>query len=114
VLVLHRFRVPEAEAASFRVEVEAALAVLREQQGFGHGTIGRNVDDPELWVLETRWAGPGAYRRGLSAYDVKVGAWAVLGRAIDEASAYEVLDGGQEPNQARPRGTGDAGRPGGG
>ena len=106
MLVLHRFRVPEPEAASVQVEVEAALAVLREQPGFGDGTIGRNVDDPELWVLETRWAGPGAYRRGLSAYDVKVRAWSVLGRAIDEASAYEVIDGGQEPNQARPRGTG--------
>jgi heme-degrading monooxygenase HmoA len=106
VLVLHRFRVPEPEAATFRAEIEEALAVLREQRGFDDGTIGRNVDDPELWVLQTRWAGPGAYRRGLSAYDVKVRAWAVLGRAIDEASAYEVIDGGQEPNQARPRGTG--------
>jgi len=35
---------------------------------------------------------------------VKVRAWAVLGRAIDEASAYEVVETGREPNQARPRG----------
>jgi len=106
VLVLHRFRVPESEAATFRVEIEEALAVLREQPGFGDGTIGRNVDDTELWVLQTRSAGPGAYRRGLPASHVKVRASAVPGRAIDEASAYEVIDGGQEPNQARPRGTG--------
>ena len=114
VLVLHRFRVPESETASFRGEIEEALAVLREQPGFGDGTIGRNVDDPALWVLQTRWDGPGAYRRGLSAYDVKVRAWAVLGRAIDEASAYEVIGGGQEPNQARPRGTGVTTPPDGG
>jgi hypothetical protein len=106
VLVLHRFRVPDNDAASFRVEIEDALVVLGEQAGFEGGTLGRNVDDPGLWVLETRWAGPGAYRRGLSAYDVKVRAWAVLGRAIDEASAYEVLETGREPNQARPRGGG--------
>jgi len=104
VLVLHRFRVPDSDALSFRREVEEALAVLGEQAGFEGGTVGRNVDDPDLWVLETRWAGPGAYRRGLSAYDVKVRAWAVLGRAIDEASAYEVVETGREPNQARPRG----------
>lgn len=103
MLVLHRFRVP-GDPESFRAELEVALSVLAEQPGFESGTIGRNVDDPGLWVLQTRWAGPGAYRRGLSAYDVKIRAWAVLGRAIDEASAYEVLSTGQEPNQARPRG----------
>ncbi len=106
VLVLHRFRVAEPLAAAFRAEIDGALAVLAERPGFESGAVGRNVDDPELWVLETRWAGPGAYRRALSAYEVKVHAWAVLGRAIDEASAYEVLETGQEPNQARPRGTG--------
>ena len=106
MLVIHRFRVAEGDAVSFRSELEEALAVLAERPGFVRGAIGRNVDDPGLWLLESRWTGPGDYRRGLSAYDVKVRAWGVLGRAIDEPSAYEILEQGQEPNQAKPRGNG--------
>jgi hypothetical protein len=102
VLVLTRFRVPTAPDA-FRARLEEALAVLSEQRGFVQGHVGRNVDDPELWVLQTRWEGPGAYRRALSAYDVKMRAWAVLGEAIDEPTAYEVADRGETLNEARPR-----------
>ena len=103
MLVLTRFRVPEEEAAEFRVALEEALAALRERPGFLDGHLGRNVDDPGLWVLQTRWAGPGAYRRALSAYDVKVRAWALLGRALDEPSAYELLTADEAANEPRPR-----------
>ena len=60
-----------------------------------------NVDDPELWVLTTRWQNVGAYRRALSSYDVKVTAVPLLSRAIDEPSAYEPLTG--ELNRNIPR-----------
>ncbi len=93
VLVVNRFRVPEAEAADFRVELEAALAVLARQRGYGDGRLGRNVDDPELWTMVTGWANVGSYRRALSTYDVKLGAVALLSRALDEPSAYETVDG---------------------
>ena len=43
----------------------------------------------------------GSYRRALSSYEVKVGAVPVLGQAVDEPSAYELLDG--ELNRAQPR-----------
>ncbi len=56
------------------------------------GTIGRNVDDPTLWVLVTTWANVGAYRRALSSYDVKLHAVPLLSRALDEPSAYEVVE----------------------
>jgi len=102
VLVLTRFRAP-VDADAFRERLEEALSVLAEQRGFEDGRIARNVDDPDLWVLETRWAGPGAYRRALSAYDVKLRAWSVLGEAIDEPTAYEVVDRGSALNEARPR-----------
>ena len=67
--------------------------------------MGRNLDDPALWVLETRWANVGSYRRALSAYDVKLGAVPLLSRALDEPSAYEVIgdDGAAGLNEARPR-----------
>ena len=102
VLVLTRFRVPTSPEA-FRPRLEGALAVLGAQRGFVDGEIGRNVDDPDLWVLQTRWEGPGAYRRALSAYDVKLHAWPVLGEALDEPTAYEVVAAGEPLNEARPR-----------
>ncbi|HEX5860241.1 MAG TPA: antibiotic biosynthesis monooxygenase family protein [Nocardioides sp.] len=92
MLVVNRFRVPEAAAEAFRADLERALATLAERPGYTDGRIGRNVDDPSLWVLTTRWEGPGAYRRALSAYDVKLQAVPVLGRALDEPGAYELVE----------------------
>ena len=61
MLVLTRFRARTGTDA-FRRRLEEALSVLGEQRGFVDGRIGQNVDDPELWVLQTRWEGAGAYR----------------------------------------------------
>ena len=55
VLVVNRFRVPEDEAEAFRADLEAALAVLAQQKGYADGRLGRNVDDPTLWAMVTRW-----------------------------------------------------------
>jgi hypothetical protein len=104
VLVVNRFRVPDAEAGAFRTALETAHAVLAAQRGYVGGEIGRNVDDPELWVLTTRWVHVGAYRRALSTYDAKLSAVPVLGRALDEPSAYETVIQGQELNRSVPRG----------
>jgi len=103
VLVVNRFRVPDDDDAApgFREELEAALAVLSQQRGYADGRLGRNVDDPTLWVMVTRWKDVGSYRRALSSYDVKVGAVPLLSRAVDEPSAYESLDG--QLNVAFPR-----------
>jgi hypothetical protein len=100
VLVVNRFR--DSDAA-FRDEVEAALLVLSAQVGFEDGRLGRNVDDPSLWVMVTRWRDVGSYRRALSSYDVKVGAVPLLSRAIDEPSAFEDLEG--QLNESIPRRT---------
>lgn len=100
MLVVNRFRVSEGDEA-FRRELEAALAVLARCPGHLDGRLGRNVDDPSLWVMVTRWADVGSYRRALSSYDVKVGAVPLLSRALDEPSAFEDLDG--ELNQSIPR-----------
>ena len=92
MLVVNRFRVPEDDGEQFRIDVESALAALGEQRGFVSGTIGRNLDDPTLWTLVTRWQHVGAYRRALSSYDVKVRAVPLLSAALDEPSAYEVVE----------------------
>jgi quinol monooxygenase YgiN len=101
VLVVNRFRVAAEDAAAFRVDVERARRLLAERPGYLEGHVGRNLDEPELWVLQTRWADVGSYRRALSSYDVKVGAVPLLSRAVDEPSAYESLDG--ELNESFPR-----------
>ena len=98
MIVVNRFRVSETEQQAFRADLERGRETLATQQGYVAGRIGRNVDDPELWVLTTEWQGPGAYRRALSAYDVKLTAVATLGRAIDEPGAYEAVEPGEPLN----------------
>jgi quinol monooxygenase YgiN len=106
VLVVSRFRVAEDEAEGFRAELEVAHAALAERAGYVGGTVGRNVDDPTLWVLSTRWENVGFYRRALSSYDVKLRAVGLLGRAVDEPSAYEVVEPGTVLNIGSPRSLG--------
>ena len=101
MLVVNRFRVPQDDADAFREDLERALEVLSERAGYDDGRLGRNVDDPTLWTMVTRWRDVGSYRRALSSYDVKVGAVPLLSRAVDEPSAYEELDG--ELNEWHPR-----------
>ncbi len=85
MLVVNRFRVPESEGERFRAEVAEAQAALSERPGYLRGSIGRNVDDPELWVLVTTWEDVGAYRRALSSYDVKLRAVAAA-RSCDRGA----------------------------
>ncbi|MEX2421107.1 MAG: antibiotic biosynthesis monooxygenase family protein, partial [Actinomycetota bacterium] len=105
VLVVNRFRVDEGEAASFADSLEDARTALAIRPGYVDGSVGRNVDDPTLWVLQTRWADVGSYRRALSAYEVKLHAVPLLSRALDEPSAYEIVDPGGVGmlNESRPR-----------
>ena len=106
MLVVTRFRVPLVEGDAFRDDLERARAALAERPGHLEGVVGRNVDDPTLWVLTTRWEHVGAYRRALSAYDVKLHAVPVLGRALDEPSAYEVVEPGTVLNTGSARSLG--------
>jgi len=94
VLVVSRFRVAVEDGEEFRAELAAAHAVLAGCRGYVDGRIGRNLDDPTLWLLTTRWDNVGAYRRALSSYDVKLHAVPLLSRALDEPSAYEVVEPG--------------------
>ena len=105
MLVLNRFRVPEAEGDAFRADLVRAHDALAACAGHLSGSLGRNVDDPTLWALVTTWEHVGAYRRALSSYDVKLHAVPTLGRAIDEPSAYEDAEPGAELNVRSTRAT---------
>jgi quinol monooxygenase YgiN len=106
VLVVNRFRVPAADAESFRAALETAREALAACAGYAGGEVGRNVDDPELWVLSTRWENVGSYRRALSSYDVKLRAVVTLSQAIEEPSAYERVEPGTALNIESPRSIG--------
>lgn len=91
MLVTTRFRIPEADGETFLASAQRAIQALAARPGFRSGRVGRAIEDPEAWVVHSEWDGVGAYRRALSGYDVKVYAAPLLGLAIDEPSAYEVL-----------------------
>jgi hypothetical protein len=91
VLVVTRFVVPEEAGEQFLADARRALAALAARPGYRSGRVGRAVDDPTAWLVQSEWDGVGVYRRALSAYDVKVDAAPLLGLARDEVSAYEVL-----------------------
>jgi len=106
VIVVNRFRVPEVVAEAFRADLELAHSTLARGKAYLAGTVGRNVDDPTLWVLSTTWENVGSYRRALSSYDVKLHAVAVLSRAIEEPSAFEVVEPETVLNTGSPRSLG--------
>ena len=83
-----RLRVPAAEAGAFTAAAGDLLAALRARPGFRDGELGRAADDPELFALHTAWDGVGAYRRALSAAEVKIAGAPVWQHALDEPGVF--------------------------
>jgi heme-degrading monooxygenase HmoA len=83
-----RMRVPEAHAHGLAAAVDVLLAALAARPGFRDGELGRCTDDDGLWALVTRWDGGGAYRRALSAAEVKLAGAPVWVYALDEPGVY--------------------------
>ena len=100
MIAISRFRVPVAEAAVFADRAAAAVRVLEAAKGFRSVDFGRNLDDPELWTITTRWVGVGSYRRALQGFEAKSVVVPLLSAAIDEPSAYDDAELVGE-NQAR-------------
>ena len=106
MLVVTRLRVPApdpAAAEELRLGLERAREILSAKPGYVGGEVGRNLDDPGLWVLCTRWENVGSYRRALSSYEGKMFIQPLMVHAVDEPSAYEVAEQGADLNVAIPR-----------
>lgn len=101
MIVVTRFRVPLADRPGFELLAEPAVALLRSMPGLLSVDFGVNLDDPQLWVLATRWIDVGSYRRALSGYQSRVIAYPLLALAVDEPSAYDDPD---SVGENRPRG----------
>jgi heme-degrading monooxygenase HmoA len=88
VFAVTRLRVPAGDVPSVVSAAAELLAALRARPGFRDGELGRATDDPELFALHTRWDGVGAYRRALSAAEVKIAGAPVWRYALDEPGVY--------------------------
>lgn len=106
MLALSRFRYDDEASGAAEAELAGCLDGLGGCVGFLDGAVGRALDDPGLWVLQTRWSNVGAYRRALSSYEIKMAVVPLLSRAVDEPSAFEIIvgEGATPPNSARSRG----------
>lgn len=75
----------------FLEPARALLEVLAAADGFESGEVGRSPDEPDVWIISTRWRDVGSMRRGFGTFDAKVAAAPVMVSAADRVSAFEVL-----------------------
>jgi hypothetical protein len=88
VFAVTRLRVPAEDVPAFTAAAGELLDALRVRHGFRSGELGRAADDPELFALHTSWEGVGAYRRALSAAEVKIAGAPVWAHALDEPGVF--------------------------
>jgi heme-degrading monooxygenase HmoA len=91
VIVVLRFDVAAGDEDQFQADARTALGILAALPGWRSGRLGRAADEPTRCVLVTEWDGAGAYRRAISSHEVKLRLVPFLSRALDEPTAYEVV-----------------------
>lgn len=89
MISISRFRVPDAAAGAFHARADAVVAFWRERPGCEEAQVVRNLDEPDLWAIVTRWADVGSYRRSFNGSEAKMALMPLLGEALDEPSAYD-------------------------
>jgi hypothetical protein len=83
-----RFRAAESDVPTLLADGTILLDLLRQRHGFRDGAVGWSADEPGLLALWTSWDGIGAYRRALSAPEVKIAGAPVWVHAVDEPGVY--------------------------
>jgi quinol monooxygenase YgiN len=91
VLVVVRLR-PPVDAGSFRAELRGLIDSLAARPGHVSTRLAEPLEDPSTWVLVSEWINVGSYRRALSSYDVKMASGPLMAAALDEPSAYEIVE----------------------
>ncbi|MEA5118010.1 MAG: antibiotic biosynthesis monooxygenase family protein [Propionicimonas sp.] len=92
MLAISRFRVQEEAIAGFAERARTAVAYFASCPGCEQVDLLRNLDDPELWTITSRWVDVGSYRRSFNGYEAKLVLVPLLSEAIDEPSAYATAD----------------------
>ncbi|OFB43801.1 peptidoglycan-binding protein [Frankia sp. CcI156] len=77
--------------AGFAAAARPALDALARAPGFRGGRIAQALDEPGSWLMTTEWDGPGAWRRALSAFEVRYALTPLLVFAVDGPGTFEVL-----------------------
>lgn len=88
MFALTRLRVREEDAEELAGSCAELVRALAARPGFLDAEVGRAADEPTLWALLSRWEGVGAYRRALSAAEVKIAGAPVWVHAVDEPGVY--------------------------
>lgn len=101
MLAVTRFRVAPDAPATFAPDARRVVAHFADAPGNVSAELVRSLDDPDLWAIVTRWENVGSYRRSFSGYDAKMLLTPLLGRAIDEPSAYADPDDLADPGLPR-------------
>ena len=104
MLVVTRLRAPgpdRVDGEELRRGLLQALDILAAKPGYVGGEVGRNVDDPALWVLTTRWQNVGSYRRALGSYEGKMHIQPLHGPRARRAQCLRGGRGGDRPQRAR-------------
>ena len=91
LLVIVRFRVSPEARATWLAGAERVLEIFARQGGFQCASIGQSTDETDLLLLRSEWDSVGDYRRALSDMDMKMYGIPFMAQAIDEPSAYELL-----------------------
>lgn len=92
MFAISRFSVPEERTADFCSRAEAAVSFFTGCRGCEGAWLLRNLDEPTLWTITSRWADVGSYRRSFNGYEAKLVLVSLLSEAIDEPSAYATPD----------------------
>lgn len=82
---VNRFRDVGAE---FEREAQQVVEFWRAREGCESMDLVRNLDDPGLWAIVSRWRDVGSYRRSFNGFEAKMVLTPLLLRAVDEPSAY--------------------------
>lgn len=88
MLSVLRFRAVAQPAA-----VQELADILGARPGCLSVEAGRSVEEPDWWVVVTRWADLGSCRRGLGSREVRMLGSGLLGGADDAPSVFGPLDG---------------------
>ena len=86
MLAINRFRVTDEDA--FLARAEPAIAFMLACEGNLSAELVRNLDEPDLWAIQTTWENVGSYRRAYNGYEAKMVLVTLMSEALDEPSAY--------------------------
>lgn len=87
MIAISRFQVA-ADDLAFEEAAAAAVARFAASAGCEGADLVRNLDEPGLWAIVSRWADVGSYRRAFNGTEAKLVLVPLLSRAIDEPGAY--------------------------